>query len=77
VTGGKQGLIEVAVARNAISHGIKKINQTMVSRFISSGCISPWQIGESVTLDYQKLDDYRARLKSLMRFSDNVKRRAK
>lgn len=59
VLGGKAGLMEVSIARNAFSHGIKEANDLMVSRFTSLGLESPWQNGDAITLNYESLEEYR------------------
>lgn len=70
VLGGRAGLIEVAVARNFISHGSQVVGQSTLNRFNVAREPSPWQLGDTVWLDYDKVEDYRSRLKSLMRIGN-------
>lgn len=74
VLGGLQGIIEVSVARNYAAHGTATVTQSAINRFNSLGLECPWSEGESLTMDCATLDRYRARLRSLMRFGNNVRR---
>jgi len=67
VEGGKSGISEVIAIRNAISHGIHKINRAIVNRVQKSGGIPPWKIGTPVVVKFDTLQEYRARLKSFAR----------
>jgi hypothetical protein len=67
VLGGRAGLIEVAIARNFIAHGSRLVGQSALDRYISATESCPWALGESLVLDYVKVELYRSRLKSLMR----------
>ena len=71
VLGGKSGIIEVAVVRNFLAHGTKVINPATISRFSSAGVTCPWTLGENILLTYEKVEEYRSRLKSLMRYGNN------
>ncbi|BCS52957.1 hypothetical protein [Geobacter sp. SVR] len=69
VLGGRAGIIEVAVARNFIAHGSRTISQSTIDRFQSAGEPCPWGLGDSVGISYELVEEYRRRLKSLMRLS--------
>ncbi len=70
VHGGRAGIIEVSVARNFISHGSRLISQSTLNRFQSLGETCPWEVRDSFRLDYEKVEIYRSRLKSLMRLGN-------
>jgi hypothetical protein len=70
VLGARAGLIEVAVALNFIAHGSRVVDQSTINRFSTAGEASPWQLGDTVSLTYDKVEDYRSRLKSLMRLGN-------
>jgi hypothetical protein len=74
VLDGLSGLLEVSVIRNALSHGLKTVNQSMVNRFASQSMTAPWGVGDKIEITYANLDKFRARLKSLMRFSANPRK---
>ena len=67
VFGGRAGLIEVAIARNFISHGSRSIGQSTLNRFQNAKESCPWKVGDIFTLDYDTVEIYRSRLKSFMR----------
>jgi hypothetical protein len=69
VLGGRAGLIEVAIARNFIAHGTRLVGQSTLDRYRSAQELCPWILGEALVLDYEKVELYRSRLKSLMRCS--------
>lgn len=71
VLGGRAGLIEVAIARNFISHGSRSIGQSTLNRFQNAGEPCPWKLGYIFTLDYDSVEVYRSRLKSLMRVGNS------
>jgi hypothetical protein len=66
VWGGKQGLLEASVARNAIAHAAV-IDQAVLNRFSGAGCVCPWQLGDAIRLDFETTQIYRDRLRSLLR----------
>jgi hypothetical protein len=74
VMDGLSGIVEVSVLRNAFAHGVKNANQSMVNRFLGQSLTPPWAVGDKMVLTYEKIDRLRSRLKSLMRFSGNLKR---
>jgi hypothetical protein len=73
VLDGIQGLIEVAVARSAVAHGLT-ITQTTLDRFSGAGSTCPWNVGAAIRLDFEKTQVYRDRLKSLLRLSSGKKK---
>jgi hypothetical protein len=74
VLGGLAGIVEVSAVRNAYAHGARSVNQKMVNRFTAHGLVCPWSLGDEVSLTYELVEIYRARIKSLMRFGNNKKR---
>jgi hypothetical protein len=71
---GLAGAVEVAAIRNALAHGVKTVNESLINRFVAQGLTCPWSIGSKIVLDYQTVEQYRSRLKSIMRFANNTKR---
>lgn len=74
VLGGLAGMVEVSVTRNAYAHGLRTVNQKMVNRFTAHGLSCPWSLGDEISLTYDSVEQYRARIKSLLRFGSNKKR---
>lgn len=70
VLGGRAGLIEVAVVRNFIAHGSRLVGQSTLDRFQAAGEPCPWKLGDAVALSYTNVEEYRSRLKSLMRLGN-------
>jgi hypothetical protein len=71
VFGSKQGLIEVAVARNALAHGAL-VTREIHDRFTASGCTCPWAVGTTLRLEFDVTNVYRDRLRSLIRVTQPV-----
>lgn len=74
VLGGFAGIVEVSAVRNAYAHGVRSVNQKMINRFTANGLTCPWSCGDQVSLTYDLVETYRARIKSLMRLGNNKKR---
>lgn len=74
VLGGLEGIVEVSAVRNAYAHGARTVNQKMVNRFTAHGLVCPWSLGDEISLTYELVEAYRARIKSLMRFGNNKRR---
>lgn len=74
VLGGLAGIVEVSAVRNAYAHGARTVNQKMVNRFTAHSLVCPWSLGDEVSLTYELVETYRARIKSLMRIGNNKKR---
>ncbi len=73
VLGGKQGIVEVAVYRNAIGHGCSTFEDHHFNRVDNAGGPgSPpsWHVGDTISLDYETLKAFRSRLKSLLRVGE-------
>lgn len=70
VLGGRAGLIEVAIARSFLAHGSRSIGQSTLDRFACANEVCPWALGDTVSLSYGKAEEYRSRLKSLMRLGN-------
>lgn len=71
VFGGKQGLVEVAVVRNALAHGAT-ITQEIHQRFADDGGVCPWPVGMVIRLDFETTNVFRDRLRSLIRVTQAV-----
>jgi hypothetical protein len=67
VKGELQGAVEVAVIRNCIAHGMQIFTQTGFNRMKNLGVTPSWGVGDPIPLGYDDLDEYRARIKSLLR----------
>lgn len=52
--------------RNVFAHGSRKIDQREFHRLRDSG-FEEWAVGSAVSLEFQALQLYRSRLKSLVR----------
>lgn len=65
VKGGREGLVEVAVLRNAFAHGRRTIGQQGADRLTRVG-ITSHPVGSPVSLGYTELREYRGRLLSLL-----------
>ena len=65
VLDGMPGAVEVAVLRNAFAHGNRGIRPQAGDRLLAAGS-SAIKTGNRVTLDYDQLRCYRARLRSLL-----------
>lgn len=74
VLDGLAGMVEVSVMRNAYAHGLRTVNQKMVNRFVAHGLYCPWPLGDEISLTYERVEQYRARIKSLLRLGSNKKR---
>ncbi len=66
VHGGETGAAEVAVVRNLVAHGLT-VDQNMLNRIKGAG--TKLTLGCSLTLTAALLEEYRARLRSLLRIS--------
>lgn len=65
---GKAGIVEVSLVRNALAHGKKQVDQSMLNRFTGAGGGSlPWQIGADISLDLARTRLYRDRMRSFAR----------
>jgi hypothetical protein len=71
VIGGRAGLIEVAAARNFVAHGSRMVGQLSIDRFKSANEACPWALGQSLVLDYTKVELCRSWLKGLMRLGNS------
>lgn len=69
VLDGKAGLVEVAVIRNALAHGIERMDQSGINRMTAAGSTSGWSLGDSVEVSSDRLRLYRDRLRSLLRLA--------
>lgn len=74
VLDGLAGIVEVSAVRNAYAHGARAVNQKIVNRFVAHGLACPWALEDRIDLPYEKVETYRARIKSLMRFGNQKKR---
>lgn len=69
VLDGKAGLVEVAVVRNALAHGLARMDQRGMNRMGSAGSTFGWAAGDPVELSADTLRLYRDRLRSLLRLA--------
>lgn len=65
-SGGKVGLVEVAVVRNAYAHNNLRIDQAAMKRLTAAGEHTR-TLGSSITLSYGDVVEFRHRLKMLLR----------
>ncbi len=66
VMDGEVGAVEVAVVRDAFAHGAREVDARAAARLAKLGLKSR-PSGSRVSLDYETLQEYRARLRSLLR----------
>ncbi len=67
VKGGKGGAAEVAIVRNAVAHGTRKMTSNAAKRLRNAKASTTARAGSRVTLTYQHLRGYRFRLESLLK----------
>ncbi len=67
VYGGKAGLVEVSLMRNAIAHGVRSMNQSMLDAAVARSAALPFQAGQAITISFELLNEYRGRLRSFCR----------
>jgi len=67
VLDGKAGAVEVATVRNAIAHGKKHVDQSMINRVNNANGTLPWGLGDAITLNLALTRIYRDRLRSFAR----------
>ena len=73
VYGGRKGLVEVSIVRNALAHGYSKVTPHLLARAAASGCSIPFAVGEPISIDFALLHEYRGRMRSFCRIiSDGV-----
>lgn len=65
VSGGKGGLVEVAVVRNALAHGSRAIDAKAALRLNNAG-VQGRRAGSPIALSFDDVGEYRARLLSLL-----------
>ena len=65
VSGGLRGAVEVAVIRNVLAHGQRKLDDLSVDRLVRAGA-EPDEVVRSVQLDHASIGMYRGRLQSLL-----------
>lgn len=70
VTGGKAGVVEVAIYRNALAHGAVVFEPRHINRLANVPHVPAWKVGDPIVMDYELLKTCRSRLKSLMRFGE-------
>lgn len=71
VEGGKVGIVEAAVVRNAVAHGQSVVSQRMENRVKNAGATLPWSVGDPIVLDVARTKEYRHRFRSFMRIVDH------
>ena len=68
VKDGRAGVVEVAVVRNAVAHGRHVVDERSAQRLVAAG-VAHRPAGSAVTLEYEELRTYRARLLNLLQVS--------
>ena len=67
VHGGRAGIVEVAVARNAYAHATHLVDERAAKRLADAGS-SRWSVGDVVELTSDDVAELRARIRSLLRY---------
>ena len=66
--GGKEALVDGAIVRNIIAHGGERYAQSDMNRFLNCGfAVPPWQVGDSISIDYERARKIGAAFKALLR----------
>ena len=66
VKGGLAGAVEVAVVRNAIAHGTRRVDENSAKRIKRTGGPTTWRENSKISFGYAQLRGYRNRLKDLL-----------
>lgn len=79
VYGGKAGLVELAVFRNALMHGYTRVSSYLVEKARKrGGGMFPINQGSPLAMDFALLHEYRGRIRSFCRIlGDGVVHRAR
>lgn len=67
VYGEASGLIEVSIVRNAIAHGHRRCGPRLRRLFHDAGIACPFAEGEELRLSFERLHEYRGRIRSFCR----------
>lgn len=67
VYGGKAGLVEMSVIRNAMMHGYCHVSAHLLEKAARRGCGLPYEVGDPVRVDFCRLHEYRGRIRSFCR----------
>lgn len=67
VHGGLAGIVEVAVARNAYAHATHVVDSKAAARLARAGS-ERWAPGERLQLGFADVTEFRARIRSLLRY---------
>lgn len=67
VYGGRQGLIEISLVRNALAHGHVVCGRNMIDQFEKHALPCPFEQGEKLLVDFARLHEYRGRIRSFCR----------
>ncbi len=78
VFGGKVGLVEVSIMRNAIAHGLEHMPCEMLENARNRGASLPLLAGDPIRLTFDQLHEYRGRIRSFCRIiGDGIVHRAR
>jgi hypothetical protein len=67
IYGGKAGLVELSIVRNALAHGRTKVTRDMIANARKRGVELPLELGEDLQLRFPIYNEYRGRLRSFCR----------
>lgn len=67
VYGGKAGLIEISVIRNALTHGYARASKSLIDLAAKRGCEIPFAEDQDIKIGFDLLHEYRGRLRSFCR----------
>jgi hypothetical protein len=67
VYGGRAGLTEVSLVRNAVAHGISHATKSLIDAAQSRSTSLPFADGQRLVISFELLNEYRGRLRSYCR----------
>ena len=67
VYGGKAGLVEVSLIRNAVTHGVHRMTKDILDAAEKRNTRLPFAIGDDLVVSFELLNEYRGRLRSFCR----------
>jgi len=64
---GQAGLVEVSLVRNAVAHGRRHATEALIQSARARSAEFPYATGEEIVLDFDRLHNYRGRIRSFCR----------
>ncbi len=67
VFGGREGLIEISIVRNALAHGYNTASKALLDAAETRGVAVPYASGDDLKVSFELLHTYRGRIRSFCR----------